>query len=78
MRCRSKHIFHASCPSSADISEENGSNDDPKLAHGRGAAMRIWGIGTCNAEDRAFGAQSFAEVLWKSGRMIGPDSDLGP
>jgi hypothetical protein len=24
------------------------------------------------------GAQSFAEVLWKYGPMIGPDSDIGP
>jgi hypothetical protein len=43
LRCRSKHIFREYCPSTADISEESGSNDHPKRVRGRDAAMKNMG-----------------------------------
>ena len=43
--------------------------------------MQQWGImsaGHCTTEDRAWRAQRYAKVPWKSGEMIGRDYDFLP
>jgi hypothetical protein len=66
------------CQSPFNIRKETGSNDAPKRAQDVHAAMRNMIDNHATLRIVFSGAQSFAEVLRKPGRMIGPDTDIGP